>query len=603
MRRVRVLTGSAALLGALALTFGPAAPSSAQQILPSSEVTLPADAVSTGQVATASGISCQGLQQCVLVGAFVPSSGSPMYLAPVSDGLSLNATTITPLTGAGASDTVDEVSCWAVGSCAVVVDATNGYTSMLWSNGGFSTLGPIRGPAVTGGQTVEESITGLVCFSSSSCVAAGDYLIRPVDAYWVPFIQFFANGQWGAPVQVQVPTPNADGNQGWVTGLSCWTVNGCEVVGTGGQPVDGVNDYADEVLNEQPLAAKPLPPPADRPGSASADGPEGVSCPTPASCTAVAWIDQSGNSQPLVWTSLSSTPVGAEVPLPSGTTGPEQDQTTSISCFSAGNCLLGGQFWLGNGAESGIVYESVDGTWQAPELVDAPGAISTTYFRMRSVSCAATGECGFAGQYADADGNTQALEGTFLFSPGPVQHLTATLVGRLAVKVAWQPPADTGSGIADYELSMAVGSGPLTPIGTTGADEWVEGPSLQAGTTYTFAVTPATVDEADDPGPTTAVAVLEEAFPSTPRSVRIKALTKSVHVSWTPPVADGGGPLLSYTVFVTARGYAKSSTVAARTTALTIGRLKAGTKYCVSVAAQNAAGLGARSAKVCATPT
>jgi hypothetical protein len=80
-------------------------------------------------------------------------------------------------------------------------------------------------------------------------------------------------------------------------------------------------------------------------------------------------------------------------------------QLNSVSCGSAGNCAVGGDYTDGSGHLQGFVVSEKNGTWgkaiEVPGLgtLNKGGPASVT-----SVSCASAGNCAAGGNYTDRPG-------------------------------------------------------------------------------------------------------------------------------------------------------------------------------------------------------
>lgn len=121
---------------------------------------------------------------------------------------------------------------------------------------------------------------------------------------------------------------------------------------------------------------------------------------------------------------------------------------------------------------------------------------------------------------------------------------------------------------------------------------------LTNGTAYAFTVTAWSINS---PGPASAASadVIPRTVPDAPIDVTATAGEESARVTWSPPVSDGGSPVIGYRVTTApaATGCATDGV-----TACTLTGLDAGTTYAVTVIALNAAGESASSLPVTVTP-
>jgi PKD repeat protein len=91
--------------------------------------------------------------------------------------------------------------------------------------------------------------------------------------------------------------------------------------------------------------------------------------------------------------------------------------------------------------------------------------------------------------------------------------------------------------------------------------------------------------------------------PSAPQNLTAVAGNGNVTLTWQPPADNGGMPITGYRIYygTTARNYTVNITVG-NVTAYTITNLTSGQKYYFAVSALTAAGEGAKSNEVSATP-
>ena len=200
----------------------------------------------------------------------------------------------------------------------------------------------------------------------------------------------------------------------------------------------------------------------------------------------------------------------------------------------------------------------------------------------------------------------EAMAGTTTATaPGAPSGVAAT-AGNASATVRWTPPTNTGgSPITGYTVTSAPG-GVTATVGGSATSATVSG--LTNGTAYTFTVTATNVAGTSPPSaPSTAVTPTATATaPGAPSGVAATAGNASATVRWTPPADNGGSAITGYTVnaYVGANTTVfKHQTAAAGATSLVVTGLTNGTAYTFTVAATNAAGTGAFSARsVAVTP-
>lgn len=131
-----------------------------------------------------------------------------------------------------------------------------------------------------------------------------------------------------------------------------------------------------------------------------------VSCPPKAAdeCLNVgSYVDASGKTQAL------GGPADVETLNAGGNAA-----VTSVTCPSAGNCLIGGYYTDVHGSQQAFVATEKKGTWRSPREV-AGSLNSGGHAQVNSVSCASAGNCVAVGQYfryVNQVASTEAFEVT-----------------------------------------------------------------------------------------------------------------------------------------------------------------------------------------------
>ena len=164
-------------------------------------------------------------------------------------------------------------------------------------------------------------------------------------------------------------------------------------------------------------------------------------------------------------------------------------------------------------------------------------------------------------------------------------NVTAT-AGDTQATVQWVAPVSNGgSSIIDYTVTSdpdgltATSAGAATSATVLG---------LTDGTTYTFTVVATNgVGDSAASDPSNPVTPQAPTAPDAPTNVVATAGNTQATVSWTPPLSNGGSPILSYTVTSDPDGLTASTLGA---TATTVTGLTNGTAYTFTVIATNGAG-------------
>jgi titin len=240
-----------------------------------------------------------------------------------------------------------------------------------------------------------------------------------------------------------------------------------------------------------------------------------------------------------------------------------------------------------------VVTPSVGGVAGAPQSFASTAttqtvtglANGTTYtFTVAAVNAAGTG--------AASTASAPLLVG----APSAPAFLTVT-PGNQQATLKWWAPSGNGSAVTGYVITPFVGGVAQTPRIFASAANQQTVTGLTNGTTYTFTV--AAVNALGTGVAATSGPVLvNPTAPSAPSSVTAKAGNAAATVTWKAPSSDGGSPITGYVV----TPYDGATALAPRTfasTALTqtVTGLANGTTYTFAVAAVNAVGTGAASAK------
>jgi len=178
--------------------------------------------------------------------------------------------------------------------------------------------------------------------------------------------------------------------------------------------------------------------------------------------------------------------------------------------------------------------------------------------------------------------------------------------GAATVALTWSAPASDGGGaITDYVVQRATSaSGPWTAVAHTASTATkLAVTGLVNGTAYRFRI--AAVNAAGTGAWSAVVTATPRTVAAKPTKVTASARAAAVGLVWVAPASTGGAPVTDYVVQRATSASGPWTTVShARSTAtkLTVTGLKNGTRYRFRVAAVNAAGTGAWSSVVTATP-
>jgi hypothetical protein len=161
------------------------------------------------------------------------------------------------------------------------------------------------------------------------------------------------------------------------------------------------------------------------------------------------------------------------------------------------------------------------------------------------------------------------------------------------VVVSWSPPSDDGGlSISDYRVTSQPGGVTCRPDSLLSIPLSCSVVGLDFGATYTFVVEAENALGWSSPSDAT-TSVTIPTFPAAPSAVTasLTATPGEALVTWTPPIDDGGTPILAYRVTSEPGALlCVTSEVDPVPTTCTVTDLAAGTEYTFSVEAQNAVG-------------
>lgn len=198
------------------------------------------------------------------------------------------------------------------------------------------------------------------------------------------------------------------------------------------------------------------------------------------------------------------------------------------------------------------------------------------------------------------DGEIDLFAVRFLADGAPAQPAAPQArAGNASATITWQAPDDGGSAITGYVVTATPGGRTCT---TTGALTCTV-TGLRNGTAYRFTVRAVNALGSSVASPQSS-AVTPRTVPGAPRSLKAKAGSRQVTLTWSAPTSNGGAAITAYRVQSSTNGktWKTETTKASTKGSYTVKSLKAGVKYSFRVAAINAAGTGADSSTVTSTP-
>ena len=315
---------------------------------------------------------------------------------------------------AGGDAEVDSLSCSSAGNCSaggVYEDAADHDQAFVVNetSGTWAKAEEVPGTAAlnAGGDAEVDSLS---CSSAGNCSAGGSY--KDASDHDQAFVVNEKRGTWGKAEEVPGTAALNTGGDAWVGSLSCSSAGNCSA---GGSYEDASAHDQAFVVNETSGAwgkAEEVPGTAGLNATGTAEI-NSVSCGSAGNCSAGGgYRDASGDYQAFVvnetsgaWAKAEELPgTGAALNAGGGAS------VDSLSCGSAGNCSAGGYYEDDSDHRQAFVANEVGNAWGEAEevpgtaLLNAGGSASVD-----SLSCSSAGNCSVGGDYEDASHNTQVF--------------------------------------------------------------------------------------------------------------------------------------------------------------------------------------------------
>ena len=312
---------------------------------------------------------------------------------------------------------VSAVSCAAPGDCSAggqYDDGSGFFQAFVVSQAGGTWGKAIEVPGTAKLNTAHDAVVSSVsCTSAGNCSAGGYYVeYSGFVGLEQAFVVSQAGGSWGKAIEVPGTAKLNTGGLAAVSSVSCASAGNC---GAGGSYDDSSGHYHAFVVSQAggtwgKAIEVPGTPGLNKGGVAQIIS---VSCAAPGDCGAGGYYtDSSDRQQPFVVSQASGTWGKAEqVPgIATLNKGGAIAEISSVSCASAGDCSAGGDYTDGSAHFQVFVDSQVSGTWGKAEQVPGTatlnkgGSAATT-----TLSCASAGNCTVGGQYSDSSGHLQAF--------------------------------------------------------------------------------------------------------------------------------------------------------------------------------------------------
>ncbi len=322
-----------------------------------------------------------------------------------------------PGTAVGA--TISSMSCPSTGNCTAggtYPDSSGHSAAFVVSerNDRWGTALEVPGVASLG---IAAQLLSVSCASAGNCAAGGYY--DDASGHSQAFVAMQMNDHWGNAVEVPgTAVLNADGSGGLgaqVTSVSCSAGSYCAATGnyadaSGHSQVFVVTErkgHWGEAIEAPGTGALNVA------GDASLPSPS-VSCPSPGNCVVTGTYLGDQGLQPFVvteltgrWSNARQVP-GIAVLDARGAGGGAS--SSSVSCASAGNCVVGGSFASVTPFTQAFLVTDKNGHWGKAFAIPGMSVLNVQgYAHVYSVSCSSAGNCAAGGYYKDVSGHLQAF--------------------------------------------------------------------------------------------------------------------------------------------------------------------------------------------------
>jgi hypothetical protein len=357
-------------------------------------------------------VSCPTARACTASGYYADGLGKGQAFVISEKGGRWGRAAEVPGTAAlntGGHAAAEAVSCPSAGTCTVsgfYEDASHHFHVYVASEikGKWGTARQIPGSAaLLRGHDAGDAL--LSCPSAGNCTTGGIYDVPPYSQE--SFLASESHGHWGLARRIRGSQSFNSSGLTPLQGLSCASAGNCAAGGSY-SPAGGLTADAFVISEKNGRWGPPRQvavPVASR-GAEIAD----VSCPSAGNCAASGdYTDARDNLQALVvsekngrWGRAQAIP-GVQALNVGG-----DARADAVSCASAGNCSVGGDYTGPVPAEGpppvqAFVASEKNGRWGAAREVPGSGALNTGGgAEVMGISCPAAGDCAATVTYTDA---------------------------------------------------------------------------------------------------------------------------------------------------------------------------------------------------------
>ena len=255
----------------------------------------------------------------------------------------------------------------------------------------------------------ESFVTDISCPSAGNCSAVGGY--RDSSLHGDGLLLTETAGVWTGVEAILPADANADSNI-HISSVSCASPGNCAAVG---QYIDTSVDFHGVLFTETAgvwATGVPATLPADGRTANAQVSIIRVSCPSAGNCSAVGgYVDKSGHSQGLLLAETGGTwATGVKAPLPANMGTNPEAEITSVSCASAGNCTVVGDYADSANRFQGVLLTETAGVFVTGVEASLPADAATQPSAFVDwVSCGSPGNCTAVGGYTDSSNHFQGV--------------------------------------------------------------------------------------------------------------------------------------------------------------------------------------------------
>ncbi|HEY3905262.1 MAG TPA: hypothetical protein VGM14_15235 [Streptosporangiaceae bacterium] len=375
-------------------------------------------ALGGGSLSQLDSVSCASPGNCTAGGFYFDSSTAQWaFVVTERNGKWGNAMQVAHALNIAGFGEVYSVSCPSVGNCAATgyygggpEDSSTAPFVINQRNGTWGAAIEVPGSAAL--NVINDSrANSISCSSAGNCALGGFYL--DASGGRQAFVASERNGTWHSAIEVPGTAAVNLGGQAAVYSVSCSAAGDCAAGGYYEASVFNVDTQRAKwqafVVTERNGSWAKAVPVLHTPSindNVPGAGAQSVSCPSTGHCTASgAFIDGSGRLEAfVVGQSKGKWGTATIVPGTGALNAGDQAEAPTVSCPSAGNCVIGGSYTSSGGHSQAFLASQRNGKWS--KAIEVPGTKRLNVggdAAVNSVSCPAVGKCsagGFAAHQA-----------------------------------------------------------------------------------------------------------------------------------------------------------------------------------------------------------